>query len=463
MDDGQANLNKPVVYFGACDLEMEPFQVIDEFRKAFVYNILFLGDLAIPDIFLYISRHLATSIIEPSGTTDGPFARLLRECLRNGDLITYFREETGGSFIRNLPAVEAGGNKGLHPNSRRVAEFLERAAEGRRIHYKLWPSTPLSVGYKRLLHRTLLTWEPNSLFGHLPAFFEGTAEIREVMFGEVPDDALGGIRRGEIYVQAQKYVQALGEPVSDITQLWRGIHNARLADQVHRLLKWSNYCYYYNQGCVFDVNPGLSHLDELDRDYTRYLTQLNQGSALADKVQEEFLIPSAESLMSIDPVRLLGVRDSHVGSSYFKSLQNWQAKPDEDNTHNLLDTLRSYVRSLQMLYVEHGLSTLTDRHWRLRAIVPEGADNAWAGLGWEAAKGAAIEAVGSFVPGAGFIASVCGKAATAVLSWDALRDRVGPRLGINNRVRLEVEDSVRTVRQVSAIHAVTEASFEPGQ
>jgi hypothetical protein len=189
------DLNKPDVYFGAMDGLMEIFQTRTEFKRAFVFTMLFLGDVSIPDSFLYASNYLWGSIKE-----DKSFEKFIVLSLRSSAITPFFREDCGNSFVRNLKNIrETLAPTTLHAEAMQIADFFERSAAGTKRQYRLWPHQPVSVGYRQILERTLLSDYVPEGTELLEKFWDQTQEIRSAIIGEMRPDNVDGFRRGDLY------------------------------------------------------------------------------------------------------------------------------------------------------------------------------------------------------------------------------------------------------------------------
>ena len=188
---------KPLVYFGACDRQMETFLDCYTFRQSIVHSVLFQGDLVIPDIYLYISNLLAELI-----DSERYDSRFFNACIRNGAVIPAFRRDTNGSFVDNLKDIQEEGIQGIHIKAVHIANKLDKVAYGKRLYSILWPPQQFSVGYKTTIERVLLANCIPSGATRLDQFWEKTREFRAVVVGETIQDPIGGFRRGDIFPSA---------------------------------------------------------------------------------------------------------------------------------------------------------------------------------------------------------------------------------------------------------------------
>ena len=78
--------NNLELYFGASDLQMEAFIDARSFRRSLILNVLFHGDLVLPDIFFYIRRYIYQGVV-----SDQPLRAFMAEALRCGAMMPAFR------------------------------------------------------------------------------------------------------------------------------------------------------------------------------------------------------------------------------------------------------------------------------------------------------------------------------------------------------------------------------------
>ena len=100
---------------------MEFFVRFGGLREALVYGIRFQGNLVIPDIFVFISTHMAELLLR-----DYLSRNFIVYAIRGGDIIPAFRSDSGGNFraalemIRKPPSIQ-----GLHPDADQIAALLD--------------------------------------------------------------------------------------------------------------------------------------------------------------------------------------------------------------------------------------------------------------------------------------------------------------------------------------------------
>ena len=245
-------------------------------------------------------------------------------------------------------------------------------------------------------------------------------------------------------------------PVEDVRQIWTDLTDHEVAQQAKRLIKWVNYCYYYNQGRMIGLNPGFSALEDVDVLFARHLAQLADGTQAVAPVCDEFRLPSATALLTIDPTFLFEVRDSQVGENYFSSLAAWRLMPTEDASHVLLESLRRYVAAINRVYFARGKS-IFNWGWHLKAHVPP-AKSRWGKLGQESLAAMSMEALGEVIPHIG-LASIVGQFAATTYEWmpASMRDKIGPPMGMPTKARLEFDSKSERLKVLDS--TASEAFF----
>lgn len=445
---------KPEVYFGACDRQMEIFMDADSFRESLVYGLLFHGDLVVPDIFFYISTHLKEFILN-----DRLASNFIVTSTRHGAIIPAFRTDGTNSFRQNLDEIVRSNIQGVHPESADIARILDAGLAGKRLYSRSWPKEPVSTGYRRTLERVLMSQDILEEFPGMEKIWNITKGAREYVMGAIHYDDLGGIRRGDIYNLVHAHFNGTKTSVHDVTQIWADIPDLAKIEQAKRLIKWINYCYYYNQGLMIGLNPGFSALDGIDIHFARHLVRLSDGKQEVNPITQEFRLPSAAALLTVDPPYLFEVRDSQLGEDYFSGLATWRQNPTEDTSRALLDALNRYISAINRVYLVRG-KNIFNWLWHLKAHVPP-AQSRWGKTGVEALKAMASDALSEAIPHIGLTSIVGQVAATTYETMPAtLRDKIGPPMGISASYRVDFEPTSKRVRSLDG--EVSDASFVNG-
>jgi hypothetical protein len=447
--------HKPKVYFGASDFQNEAFINRDSFLRSLVYGILFHGDQVIPDSFLYTSSHLIVLIL------NNPSAfGLIRTALRNGAIVPAFRRDPNGSFETALMNMTQDGiHQGVHHKALKVSQTLDIAMSGQSLRSMIWPDRPLSVSYRSTIERAILTANVPLGLRNLERFWESSLEIRQAIADLTEPDSRGGFRRSDLYNSVAHIVDPSLGKVNDVRAVWSGIADPEKADTARRLLKWINYCYHFNQGRMFELQPSLVSMDELDHEFSRVLAELVQSDKTPDVFKQNFVFPSVEALLTVEPQLLLDVRDSDVGAQYFSALQIWELSPTPETAATLLDCLERYSVKLRDLYLTHGRPVVK---WGLflSATIPL-SKGRLVDFSRKAIKMVSKELLGRVLPGIG-LTSLVTKCASATFESLPLTGQVrfGQFLGIKSRIRFELEPRKKSIVQEGEPREISDATFE---
>ncbi|SRR6266436_567084 len=431
------------VYFSACDRQMEAFIDLAAFRRSMVLSILFQGDLAVTDVFFYITQYIPAVI-----KSDKTVRNFLSVAIRNGAIIPIFRSEKHTTFRESLDQIRREQIQGIHHDADMICNFLEESIKGKRLHYRLWPKKAVSLGYKQILERTFLT-DPTGVTSPLfEQFWTRTKEQRTAVFDRLKPDERGGYRRGDVMNAMHFHVNKSTEQVEDVKTIWANLRDEALVGNIKRLLKWYSYAYQFNQGRMFELSPSLAAMDEIDIEFSRHLAVITKDDEAGHIWNDEFSIPSESALLTVDPGFIFDVRDGATGAAYFEAVENWQRNPGNETAIILLDSLGKYVSELNRLYVAKGRNIL-NWEWHLKAHIPE--NKIWNKTALEIAK----DGIGEIIPHFGLLSLVGPIGAATYEWWPASSKR---HFGINNRVRLEVES--QTKRTQSPSTSMTDASFK---
>jgi hypothetical protein len=422
------------------------------FQEALVYGVLFHGDLVVPDIFFYISSHLKKALLD-----DRLASNFIVTSVRNGAVIPAFRQENTSGFGQNLNEIIGQQIQGVHERAKDIAKILDDGLTGKRLYPRTWPKEPVSVGYKRTLERAFLSQDILDRFPEIETTWTQTKSASEDTMGTIKFDSFGGIRRGDMYNAVYAHFnRAKKIAIQDVTQIWAEIVDHGAAQQAKRLIKWINYCYYYNQGCMIGLNPGFSALEGVDIQFARHLAQLSDGEQFVEPICDEFRLPSAAALLTIDPPFLFEVRDSQLSENYFTGLDAWRVNPSDDTARALLEALPRYTASINRVYLLRG-KNIFNWQWHLKAHVPP-AKSVWGKLGRESLTAMAMDVLGGLIPHIG-LASIVGHVAATTYETipHNLRDQIGPHIGINTKPRLEIDLAAERFQPQAG--ASSEASF----
>jgi hypothetical protein len=435
--------NSQEIYFGACDLQMEEFIDLAVFRRSMILGILFQGDLAIPDIFFFITHYIPEII-----KSDEPTRNFIASALRSDAIIPVFRSSAHTTFRSSLEKIRSDGIQGVHPEADKVCDFLEEAVRGKKLHYRLWPDAAVSVGYKQILERCLWVEPTGAISPLFEQFWMRTRPVRTTIFDRLKPDDRGGYRRGDVMNAVHFHFSKSNKRIDDVKTIWSNLRDKTEAEDVKRLLKWFTYAYQFNQGRMFELSPSLAAMDDVDIEFSRNLAALSKEDEVGIIWNDEFAIPGELALLTVDPAFIFEVRNSTTGLDYFEAVENWQKQPSDETSNVLLDRLSRYTTELNRLFIARGRSIL-NWEWYIKAHIPE--NKIWNRTGIELAK----DAIGGVVPHFGLF-SLVGPLGAATYEW--WPGSMRKLLGVNNRVRLEVEDWTKRTRIQSTLDM--DASFK---
>jgi hypothetical protein len=434
--------NSQEIYFGACDLQMEGFIDLTAFKRSMILGILFQGDLAIPDIFFYITRYIPEII-----KSDGPARDFIASALRNDAVIPIYRSAGDTDFRSSLAKIRTDEIQGVHPQADMVCDFLEKVVRGKKLHHRLWPDAAVSVGYRQILERCLGAEPASGISSNFEQFWNRTQDIRSAVFDRLRPDDRGGYRRGDVMNAVNFYFTKTQERIDDVKAIWSNLPDKSNVDDVKRLLKWYTYAYQFNQGRMFKLNPSLASMDDVDAEFSRELATLAKEDEAGVIWRDNFAIPGDAALLSIDPDFIFEVRNGPTGTSYFEAVENWQKEPSEQGSNILLDRLSKYTDELNRLFVAKGRNVL-NWEWHFNAYIPD--RNIWNKTGLELAK----DAIGGVIPHFGLLSLVAPIGAT--YQWWPVSMR--EKLGVNNRIKFEIESQTKRTRPATTLKI--DASFK---
>jgi hypothetical protein len=152
----------PSVYFGAADRQMEYFLDTESFYDSLISGLLFQGNIVIPDIFFYISEHIADLVTRKGSNYFGAGRNEPSDFfiagLQEGIIIPSFRNKGIESFRENYRSIVEEGIQGLLPEAESIATSLGNAAErSSRFNPSYWPEEYLSEGFEERTKEVLLT------------------------------------------------------------------------------------------------------------------------------------------------------------------------------------------------------------------------------------------------------------------------------------------------------------------
>jgi hypothetical protein len=162
----------------------------------------------------------------------------------------------------------------------------------------------------------------------------------------------GGLRRGTVHNAILRWCSGKTTTVGGIEDILVEIGDDQV-ETIKRFLKWVTYCYQYNQGRMLDLRPGLLSVDEIDHEFVRRVAYLNEDLS-GSMITETFRFPSAEAILTVDPDKILDMRNKGGGLEYFHAVERGQEKPSETSACLVLDALEKYTGDITKLFISEG-------------------------------------------------------------------------------------------------------------
>lgn len=453
-------ISQPTVFFGAADRQMELFSSAKEFERSLVHSVLFQGDQLVSDVFFYVSSHMGVAVKEHSR-----LGKFIEESLRQRAIIPAFRSDCGGSFTDNLAEIQLAGILGLQSDVAEVAKKLEKATRGIRLHYQVWPKTPLSVGFRSLLEGNLLNFNRKFQSETMEKFYRESEPLREAILLTASADSYGGWRRGDLINAVGQYTGIVSSncKIHDAGEILRAIAGREDGALIQKFLKWVIYCYQYNQGRMLTSSPGLTALDENDLEFILPLggDKWDTVSLGRGHVASLISIPSPAALLTVEPSELFRIRNGEAGQNYFVALKKWKLRPEAASAEFLQSSLEVYVAQLTATFLKYG-KHLANWEWYLHAAIPTSKSSRSASR-WDLAidlgKEAAIELAS--IPGFGIL-SLFGRVAAATYEFIPAKAReiLSPVFGTNDRVEFDITDGMHRIKNAKAIEDKSDAAFD---
>jgi hypothetical protein len=359
-------------FFAAADRRLSANMSDDKFDQIFVRSLLFLPGLVIPDVFFFISNHIARHLKPGRGTKT-----LFEQSVCNGLIVPAFRQPAE-DFEQVREYLRRQGIYGLLPDdvTERVANRLSAAVEYRPVNHILW-GRRFGESYDKLLSLTLENREKpqgREVTDVLPDWlWEHTEHLRQQAISEAREIEATrpggfGVRRGEIINASARY---LGLPVpeggfSDSDDVLDALREM-VGDQELRYLAaskffdWLDEIYRINQARRLGTKPRLHNATESDLlilqpalegsldEYgigpqRKSTAAASQGSQVADAFMVEMRIPNTRYLLDLAPYQLLALRDH--GHDWRVAAQSYLESPTHERRHEAQECLESYERAL---------------------------------------------------------------------------------------------------------------------
>lgn len=345
---------------------MAPYLSPKTFPLHVLESLLFQGNLTIPDIFWFISKHVAHDV-------DLGRRSLLLEGLKQGFVRPHFRAEVDGNFVEALKLVRDQRIIGLLPAADRIAARLFGELEDATgYRYARWP--------KRLVGRSFLTevqtsvgLEDPPIAGESAArLWRETRKWRTECVTEALDRANDGtLRRGEWLDVVARHAGAWdsAKPIPGLEEILRLAPRAK-KHALRTFGHWVNQCYYRNQARLFrrealvPAGRGLQQLGSL-RSPTPEDWEVEAVSLLEITV----LLPPSQLLLRTPASKVLGARSSPEGKAFFRASAEWRKVPSYENGYMVADALADYSERLRKDFLGHLRSAAREvLHARLPVI-----------------------------------------------------------------------------------------------
>lgn len=339
--------DKPLRYFGEADLQMPGLLGrSDSLLTTLTRNVLYHGDCAIPDIFLFGNPTLIKALSEREKTF-----RFLVSAVRQGALVPWFRADTGGSFEEALRAIWDSGVIGTDRDNalaiaRQLDSSLQRPAALTPISYTygIWPTDSVGARFLQNVEKYLGT--NRTAPSGLERVWDDTKTMRINWVREAVarvDD--GTLRRGDLITVID---QNLGHPergeVRNVGELLRRISNQVDRRRVTTFLWWITHLYQLNQAELFGLEADL----RIGRDAQLLVVAGREDPALpVDTDVQHFRVPVPRPYVLWGAAdAILKLRSASVGRDYFAALAEWRLDPNPSTAANVREQLDHYSRQL---------------------------------------------------------------------------------------------------------------------
>lgn len=348
----QRTSDTPCAYYGFADVQMELFlSGRESFRENLVRNLLFQGQLAIPDGFWLISDQVAKEVKSKRESW-------LLEALRLGLARPWFRENGTHSFVSGLEIIQDQKIIGLGRGSMGVARRLDKslqASEFQAFAPGYWGGRESGAGFYQAV-TAFFASDPPVDSPKVTGVWEATKTWRTECVKACAYEKNGQtvLRRGDLFHEVGR---SLG---------WKSrvkVRNAKvLLDFVSskpercnllHFVHWVNQIYQRNQASLFGLEAlipsgkGLQQLPSL----SLILAEETPDSHLSI-LKHTVTIPRISHLAAMPPKRILSVCVSPEGKHYFNAYSTWKSEASQENAKSLLQALDEYAAKLQTDFLD---------------------------------------------------------------------------------------------------------------
>jgi len=358
---------KNKIFFSVADRQLEPYITFDKFEKSLFANILFDEGIVIPDIFIFVSKHIEDHITRSISKS------FFESALEKGYIIPSFRDPQKFDFLDALNVVRGGNNPnaailGIQENADLIAQRLQLCAQSKDYKHEIW-STEINFGeqYEKAMVNFLMKDEMISLTNgdafdkeEMRELWNLTHEWRFEVIGEAIEQtkivAGTGLRRSEIHnAVARKLGLPITKEVGDVRYLLSAVENNKPLFHLLRVfMEWVTECYHFNMSSCLECIPNFPNFDS--RNGLILASLLPERKALSSSnltyIEEEVKFPSLSMLRRVRGNDLISVRNDY-GHGFFAAKKAWQDNPSTKNEEYLRRILREYTTELNNFIGKH--------------------------------------------------------------------------------------------------------------
>jgi hypothetical protein len=342
----------PCAYYGFADVQMEPFLNSHEtFRENLVRNLLFQGQLAIPDGFWLISDLVAQDVKRKSESW-------LLEALRLGLARPWFRQNGTRSFVSGLEIIEDQKIIGLSRSSGGIAKTLDKSLQASDFNAfapGYWGGRESGAGFYQAV-TDFFASDPPVDSSKVKEAWEATRVWRTKCV-EASAYEKGGhpvLRRGDLLHEVGRSLGWKSRvKIRNVKVLLDFVGSKPQRGNLLHYVHWVNQLYQRNQANLFGLEAiipsgrGLQQLPALS------LISAEEASDCHISILNHIVtIPRISHLAAMSPRRILSVCLSPEGEHYFSAYSKWKSEASLENSKSLLKALDVYAARLQTDFLD---------------------------------------------------------------------------------------------------------------
>lgn len=359
----KVNQKYPRVYFGAADIQMSPFIDEDYFRRDLILDVLFRGNLVIPDAFWLMGEFLGNAAKNKD--------RFLYKGLETGAIRPWFRRkrESGAKIYSFMDAYSTMDKRigGLRKDARVIGNKLDREiAKYKNFKPGAWPKT---ISAAERFEETIVTYlqkpktPPSERDKELCNLWEKTKEWRTDCVVEAIDKTRlkgsRGLQRGELLISIARTFGYKGDiyggDIRNLKDLIKLVSRVApdSAEALTMFFYWVTACYQYSQSNAFKAECSFSNCKGSQISFLNSFLLGNQRLNFQqfDGFYGVFEFPPVKYLLSPELAGgLLDIRHGEEGQRYFEALETWKHKRDRETADKLANSLRIYGNKITKLY-----------------------------------------------------------------------------------------------------------------